>query len=53
MYRKVAEPSVGVVGEPLTFTITVRAEPGVTSSTDRLTDSLPEGGGCVRHRYAR
>jgi len=40
--EKVAEPSVGVVGEPLTFTITVRAEPGVSSSADRLTDYLPE-----------
>ena len=41
--EKVAEPSVGVVGEPITFTITVRAEPGVSASADALTDYLPEG----------
>jgi len=36
--EKVAEPSVGVVGEPITFTITVRAEPCCSSSADRLID---------------
>jgi uncharacterized repeat protein (TIGR01451 family) len=41
--EKVAEPSVGVVGEPLTFTITVRAESFVSGSADRLIDYLPEG----------
>jgi uncharacterized repeat protein (TIGR01451 family) len=41
--EKVAEASLGVVGEPLTFTITVRAEPGVSGSSDRLVDYLPEG----------
>jgi uncharacterized repeat protein (TIGR01451 family) len=41
--EKVAEPSVGVVGEPITFTITVRAEPCCSSSADRLIDYLPEG----------
>jgi uncharacterized repeat protein (TIGR01451 family) len=39
--EKVAEPSVGVVGEPLTFTITVRAAPSV-GATGFLIDSLPE-----------
>jgi uncharacterized repeat protein (TIGR01451 family) len=41
--EKVAEPSVGVVGEPITFTITVRAAPNVGAGFDRLTDYLPEG----------
>lgn len=42
LHRKVAEPSVGVVGEPLTFTITVRADPSVSAYGYHLIDYLPE-----------